>query len=436
MNNLPIKYYHFLCLLLCIIAGGVIFFFWPGFMSPDAQGQLAQAISGYYSDHHPPLMSMYWRLWLCWRQGPEPIFLTYQVLLFFSTYIFLRSFNDKKVAIIIPFIPLVPHILFYSGAIWKDVGFCFSYLCVAALLTSSHLQNKPLALGTKIGIWFLLFFGTGVKYQAVFVLPIMAFWVATQIRLGRSIWTKTLVSLCIWASITGGDYLVKRVFTTGVSESHSWQKVKLFDLAGISVRLNEDLLPDFVQKNHHYSFQKVKEMYSPFRVDELLVGWSEKGSLIQGEIPEERDIVWNTWFKAVKNHPLLYLRHRAAVWKTMVYNSPVKSLDELKSVDALPPLIKHTLKKFERVLYFLKEATRFIYYVPLIFIYLILGVLYFRRNSTYAVPLIFMNLAGLSLMGALFIFSMASDLRYIYLTMTFLHFSHPLAWGTVFYGKR
>jgi hypothetical protein len=307
---------------------------------------------------------------------------------------------------------------------------------VAALLTSSHLQNKPLALGTKIGIWFLLFFGTGVKYQAVFVLPIMAFWVATQIRLGRSIWTKTLVSLCIWASITGGDYLVKRVFTTGVSESHSWQKVKLFDLAGISVRLNEDLLPDFVQKNHHYSFQKVKEMYSPFRVDELLVGWSEKGSLIQGEIPEERDIVWNTWFKAVKNHPLLYLRHRAAVWKTMVYNSPVKSLDELKSVDALPPLIKHTLKKFERVLYFLKEATRFIYYVPLIFIYLILGVLSLRRNSTYAVPLIFMSLAGLSLMGALFIFSMASDLRYIYLTMTFLHFSHPLAWGTVFYGKR
>tara|TARA_R110002095_G_scaffold80982_3_gene70264 strand:- start:4887 stop:5042 length:156 start_codon:yes stop_codon:yes gene_type:complete len=44
--------------------------------------------------------------------------------------------------------------------------------------------------------------------------------------------------------------------------------------------------------------------------------------------------------------------------------------------------------------------------------------------------------SAIALMMALFVFSMASDLRYIYLTMVFFHFSHPLAWLVLFEKKK
>lgn len=428
--------YYFLCFLLCIFACGSIFFFWPGFMSPDTHNQLGQAIAGQYSDHHPPLLSLYWRLWLWWRQGPEPILLTYQALLFISACVFLLTFKAKKIGIIIPFIPLFPHVLFYSGAIWKDVGFGLSYLCAASLLVNSSIRKQPLSFIKILSVWSLLVFGFGIKYQALFVLPVMAFWAALSLSPKSSLWIKMLMGFLVWGSVIGGNYVINKTFITRVHEYHSWQKVKLFDLAGISASLDQDLFPEFVKKNPLYSFEKVKEAYSPFRVDELLIGWSPQGSLEQGQTPSERDILWNTWFNALKKHPLIYLKHRFAVWKTMVYNSPMKSLDDLKSVHLIPTRIQETLKQFNKIIEMGKSLTRFIYWVPLIFIYLIIGILYSRKNPSYAIPLIFMNLTGLSLMGALFIFSMASDLRYIYLTMVFLHFSHPLAWGTIFYGRK
>jgi hypothetical protein len=435
-DTLTNRQYYFLCFLLGLIACSVTFFFWPGFMSPDAQGQLAQAISGQYSDENPPLTSMYWRLWLWWRQGPEPILLTYLALLFSSAYVLLYTLKRKRISTIIPFIPLIPHILLYSGSVWKDVGFAFSYLFASAFLTKSYIKNSPLSLKEVFIIFLVLFYGTSIKYQGIFVLPIMSLWFACRLKPKSSFITKSLIALSLWTSIVSGHHLVTKILVTNIEKSHYWQRVKLFDLAGISVRKNEDLFPKFIQEKSYYSFDNIRETYDPFRVDELMLGHSPKGCLVHGKTQEERDILWNTWFKAVKDYPLLYLKHRFAVWKKMVYNSPMKSLNELKSVDALPPTIKHTLKLFEDVLSFIKEATRFIYYIPLIFIYLILGFLYMRKNPSYALPLIFMNIAGLSLMGVLFIFSMASDLRYIYLTMVFLHFSHPLAWGTVFYGNQ
>ena len=67
-------------ILLSLFAIGVLFFYWPGFLSPDSRTQLAQAISGQYTDGSPPVMALYWSLWLWWKQGPEPIFLTHQIV--------------------------------------------------------------------------------------------------------------------------------------------------------------------------------------------------------------------------------------------------------------------------------------------------------------------------------------------------------------------
>lgn len=426
-NPNPLPY-----LLLAFCAASVVFFYWPGFLSPDSKTQLSQAISGQYSDHHPPLMAIYWSLWLWWKQGPEPIFLTYQFLLFSSAFLFLKTLQHKKISWIIPFLPLIPHILFYSGAIWKDVGFAYTYLLAAILIFYTDYNQKKLSLLTAAVIWLLLFYGTGVKYQAIFVLPIIALWFSITLLKQQNTLKKLILCFVIWGSILGANSLLQTILLSDAGENHSWQKVKLYDLAGISLQLNQELFPEFVKQAPEYAFKKVKKIYSPQRVDELLVGWGPEASLRQGEIKEHRDILWNTWFQEIKNHPLEYLTHRFAIWKTMVSKSPLKSLDDLTDVEALPPKVKFILNTVGlSTLNFIKEATRFIYYIPLLLFYFVLGLWNWRRKPKYAVPLTMMTASSLALMGALFIFSMASDLRYIYLTMTFFHFCHPLAWLTL-----
>lgn len=424
-------------ILLSLFAIGVFFSYWPGFLSPDSTTQLSQAISGNYSDHHPPMMALYWKLWLWWKVGPEPIFLTYQFLLFGSAFLLLNTLKGKSIRWIVPFIPLLPHILFYSGAIWKDVGFAYTFLFSAMLLVSANFHEKKLPFINILIIWLLLFYGTGVKYQAIFVLPIMTLWLTLTLLKAKSLVKKISLWLGLWMSILFSCQALQKAVVSSVGENHSWQNVKLFDLAGMSVQLDQDLFPEFVKQAPEYAFDKMKNTYSPYRVDELIVGWAPEASLRPGETKEHRDILWDTWFQAIKDHPMAYFAHRFAVWKMMVKRSPMKSLDDLHDIEAVPSKIKYVLDVVGlQTLQTIKELTYFIYYVPFLFSYFLLGLWNWKKKRRYALPLTMMTGSAIALMMALFVFSMASDLRYIYLTMTFFHFSHPLAWLILFGSKK
>jgi hypothetical protein len=304
------------------------------------------------------------------------------------------------------------------------------------LLLSANISNRKLSIVKSIVIWLLLFYGTGVKYQAIFVLPVMTLWFALTILKDGPLLKKIGLLLSLWISVLFACDLLQKTVVSSVGENHSWQNVKLFDLAGMSVHLDKDLFPEFVKQGPEYTFEKMKETYSPYRVDELIVGWAPGASLRPGETKEQRDILWNTWFQALKDHPTAYLSHRFAVWKTMVSRSPMKFLDDLTNVEALPSQIKYVLSIVGfQLLNFIKEVTYFIYYVPFLLIYFFLGLFNWRKKRQYALPLTMMTGAGIALMAALFVFSMASDLRYIYMTMTFFHFSHPIAWLVIFGGK-
>lgn len=421
--------------LVVAFAAFVIYIYWPGFMSPDTMGQLQQALTKTYSDHHPPLMALYWGLWVWWKQGPEPIFLTHQILLWGSACLFIRAFQGKRIAWIYPFIPLVPHVLFYSGATWKDAGFSFSYLFAAALMTLYGVhQRRPGFFGIGV-IFVLLFYGTGVKYQALFVLPVMCLWMGVLLTRASSQGkgqASFLIMSSFWGVILLALWGVQWSLRNSHKENHSWQFVKLYDLAGISVQLNTSLFPPFVEQAPEFSFEKVRSIYSSYRVDELLAGWAPGAPLIAGQTPRQREKLWRTWAHAVLDHPSAYLKHRFGVWTTMIGRSPLKSLDELKDVKKVPSKIQFLLGSVgDKGLAFLKELTRFVYYVPLLLFYFILGLWQWRRSPQYAIPLAMMNGAGLTLLSVLFIFSMASDLRYIYLTMCFFHFSHGLAYSVL-----
>src|SRR3989338_4524940 len=102
-------------------------------------------------------------------------------------------------------------------------------------------------------------------------------------------------------------------FNRATSEpSHSWQYVKMYDIAGVSLQLNQDLFPEFIKRKNHYSFEKVRNLYNPRRVDDM--AFNADSPLIKSELAAEREILWNTWWQTITTHPLLYLQHRGKVF--------------------------------------------------------------------------------------------------------------------------
>ncbi len=414
-----------LCLLVII---GIGFLFWPGYMSPDSITQLNQGLTGSYSDHHPPMMSFFWRLFSYVHTGPELYLIFHLCLLFFSVYILQTIVKQRWLKYAIALIPLAPAIASYSGALWKDVGFAYAFLLAGTLLTKSNMTGQTLTYPKMILILLLLIYGVGIKYQAQFVLPVMGLWFGLTLTHAKfnlkAILTGTAITMFVLLFVL----MFNKTLVPVEKEQHSWQMVKLYDLAGISLRMQKNLFPDFITSDTHFSMEKVKTIYSPERVDELIYNWYESGPFVLTHDEKNLGILWSTWANAVMHHPMAYLSHRFSVWYNMISKSAIKPLEALSNTDKIPSNIKVLLQSSVDIVFWLvQELSRFSWMLPLLLIYLCWGFRLYKRNNPYGLALLMMNLSALSLLLCLFIFSMAADIRYIYLSACFLCFSHLIA---------
>lgn len=426
--------YLILCLLVIM---GIGFLFWPGYMSPDSITQLNQGLTGNYSDHHPPMMSFFWRLFSYIHTGPELYLIFHLCLLFFSVYTVQTIVKQQWLKYAIALIPLVPAIAAYSGALWKDVGFAYAFLLAGTLLAKSNITGQKLTYPKITLIFLLLIYGVGIKYQAQFVLPVMGLWFGLTLTQSKFNIKGILTGIAITTFVLAFVFVFNKTLVPVEKEQNSWQMVKLYDLAGISLRTQKNLLPDFITSDVHFSMEKVKAIYSPERVDELIYNWYESGPLVLTNNEKNLNTLWSTWANAVIHHPMAYLSHRFSVWYNMISKSAIKPLEALSNTDKIPSKIKLVLQSSVDIIVWLGQAfSRFSLMLPFLFVYLYWGSRLYKRNNPYGLVLLMMNLSALSLLLCLFVFSMAADIRYIYLSTCFLCFSHPLALATLLDKKR
>ena len=424
-------------ILTLFVISSLAFLFWPGYMSPDSISQLNQGLTGNYSDHHPPMMSFCWKIFNYIYAGPQVYFVFHLSLLFFSLCILQTIATQMWLKIVIALIPLIPNIGAYSGALWKDVGFAYSFLLAGMILTKANVASQKLTYSKIILILLLLIYGVGVKYQAQFVLPVMGVWLGLTL-VGRKLNFKAVSiaagsTIFVLLSVT----IFNKALVPTEKEQHSWQIVKLYDLAGIGIRVEKNLFPEFVTLKDVFSMESVKKLYSPERVDELINAMYKSAPLTLASNEEERNFLWVTWANAVLSHPVAYLSHRFSLWLNMISKSPIKPINQLKSFDKIPGTIKVLLNNGgDTFLCLLREFSRFSIIFPFLFIYIFLGGCLYSKGNPYGLPLLMMNIAGMSLLLCLFVFSMAADLRYIYLSTCFLFFSHPLALTAFFDNKK
>lgn len=412
-------------LLLIFIVHGALGF--PGIMSSDSISQYQAALSKSFGTHHPFMMSYLWHYLDKIYTGPGLLYITHLVLLYSGCAVLIRLSHDRWGKLIATLIPAAPPVMIYSLMLWKDVGFAFSYFLIFSLLSYLHVRKIRPKLGTSIFFFMLLFYGSSVKFHGQFLAYIPLIWFSSLLHQSK---IPTFKSYCCGAFLKklGLNCVVfflgmrALVLCAGsIHEDHAWQFVKLYDLAAISVDQDKDFILQ-QNKTPHYTFEKLKERFSHNSVDELIYGDS---IVIKKEEKAERDALWMSWFRAVIQHPISYIKHRTFNLSYALDDTP--GFNQI--IELLHRFVPDENNFLHKALYWSAKILGKIFVAHFLVVtasfLALIWALRTCRESVYATPIIFMNLTGLSMLGLLFFMSMAGTPRYTYIAVCLFYGSLP-----------
>lgn len=403
--------------------------FWPGIMSADSNSQYLAAVSGIYSDHHPPMMSFLWRHLDYILSGSGLIFLFHITLLFAASGICIYIFRNSRFKYLYAIYPLIPNVFSYTPLIVKDVGFTYTYLVAGALIALMITSGTKQHDKKMILVALLLFYGTAVKFQAKFLLIIFSIGLAYATTNFKKFWVIIAMGSCFSIVLFLAVFEFNYFMVPNAKQQHTWQLVKLYDLAAMSIEKNQQLFPEFVKTNPNYNFEKVKELFNESEVDSLV--FSEDNVLNKGDSSIERQELKSYWQSVVVNNLGLYIKIRYKLWRHNFTSIPAGRSDVISyfKQTAIEPIVSNqSVRPYIEITYdLLRELLKFQWLFPISIIYLIIGIKKIEDNS-YAKILLMFNSAALTLVGLLFLFSMAATSRYVFFSVCMIHISHGFAY--------
>jgi len=421
---------------------------WPGQMSLDSVQQYEMALTHHYSDHHPPMMSLFWGLLDEIYKGPGLMLLFHLVLLYGAAALLLNLFAQYRIRWLYVGLPLMPPISFYSSMIWKDIGFGVAYLFVSSLMSVYMLRRRPMPVWAIVSSMLLLFYGTAVKFQAQYALPIVLVGLAYCLVSYRVSCKMIVLTLFMYVLYVVGLQQFNNFFVPEEKKSYSWQWVKLYDLAGISIQTGQILFPEFVRNYQYFSTPKIQQGFS-YEGVHLLKQYKECPMRI-GNNEQEREVLWNYWYATIQQYPLYYMTHRWRNWLNTVNIIPLRKLNTL-DFSVYPGLrwfctlqqqaqrsLSSVIDRYDKVviavskLFFaffcaIRYAIKPSLLLPFIIIYLMLGCITLSYSSA-AMPLLILNGISCAILITFFFLSMASTIRYIFIVLCMTHASHGFAY--------
>lgn len=430
--------YRYRFWLLALLFAVNIACFWPGFIQQDSVGQYQQAITGQYSDHHPPMMSLVWHYLDLVHQGEGLMFGLQLAMLYIAMAVLLLTLDhmltikQRTVWCLAPLLlPVYPQVLLYAVNIVKDVQFAFSFLLAASILayyTIKHSKPPKLVVGV---LFLLMLYGAAVKYQGQFCVVVLAVWLGSLLSLRKKIILSLATGVAIYVLLIASINTINNILVPQKSKNYSWEFVKLYDLAAISISMHSDLIPDF-NKTASYTFQKLQERFTYPAIDPYI--YSTDNILMITRDPQDMSALYKTWANAVFNHPLLYLKHRTinicyALLSRPGYDYALHFLVKLPTNSAI-----------YKIAYIITNAVFYTLMSHLLIV--VLGIAYFIlalvnwKVSKAAPILLGFTAIALLMVGLLFFMSMAGVPRYTYISIVMVHAAHIFAYQSYVDGKR
>jgi hypothetical protein len=302
-------------LFLAPLAAAIIIAFVPGLMIPDTLDMCSQALAGHYTTWHSAIFAGAWGFL---RLSPGTIFvgqiLSFVVGLYFLLSRLLRPWFAVAATYVIT---LFPTTLDWLPHIGKDEWASIALLWAIVLIARSRTAPRPRSVIYLGGALAFLWLSAAARTTAVVpAAAILAFGISLERWgwLGRvKVWAplKRLAIVVVFVAVTIGS---QKVWTSEVVQPrvlYPDQPTLQFDLAAMSLRANEMLLPPSSLRPGA-TLDTLRSHFSLRGGDPL---WFAPDAPIRFDItdPKAESDLRSAWISAVRDHPDLYLRHRGAV---------------------------------------------------------------------------------------------------------------------------
>jgi hypothetical protein len=277
--------------------------FYPGVMTYDSRTQLAEAISGSFTDQHPPIMAALWRMLLIFDSGPSPMLVFHLLLFWGAIAVFGAAVMEKhpRLAWLFPLLWLLPPVMGMTGVIWKDTGLATSWLMLSAILTFYTLKRATPTPAAVTCMVFLFFYGLSVRHNGVlgaFPLVVWAVWLFTKRRI-----------LLKSAMLLAGFYMASAGLIAAISSpSFIIQQLYLGDIGYISWREHQVQYPPYITENKDFSEDRLYKKYQSGEQVMFLPAEQVFYTYDEANIATLK----SAWLSTVESSPWLYLQGRWA----------------------------------------------------------------------------------------------------------------------------
>ena len=283
----------------------------PGKLNSDSISQYAEAVSGQYSDWHPPVMAWLWGWLRVFGDGPAP-FLLLHLFTYWAGFGLLadalRRTGRPRLALLMVTAGAFPLSLFLNGTVMKDVGMVAAWLAAIGLVFWFRAQQRKIPIGWGVVVAALMIYGTMVRGNALFALgPVLVFMLAAS-----PAWrlTKRLMVAAVVVAVLAFPVLQLSNRVLFDAAPRSWiHALYLFDLMGIAKREQN---PALLSARANITVQDLQDCYTPYWFDTLSPWGRCASKLIRPDpdfITDGKGITLQ-WLKTIAAHPVSYAIHR------------------------------------------------------------------------------------------------------------------------------
>lgn len=281
--------------------------------SADTRVQYQEALSGRFTDHHPPAMAALWRPFVLASVGPAMI-LIQACLYWLIAYIWMTTapVRLRRVAWIFAVTGafLLPTSIAFVGIVWKDVHLALAWgLGWTLLLVRNWIPHRKGPLTCLAAS--LLLYGVVIRHNAFIAAPPLLLILATGRpwlrRIGSTLIAYLLLALACLALTNFVSYSLLGAHKVRTAQ----MSLMIFDSAGVTARTGRNAFP-FAMSQEEVA--QVSRCYDPDRWDYLYYrkspcAWTMERML---SYEEKGGSVYGSWARMILNHPGPYMAHRLA----------------------------------------------------------------------------------------------------------------------------
>lgn len=295
--------------------------FRPGLLSHDSITQYEQAVGGWYTDWHPPLISVVLHYVLALGGSLSRLMLVQSVAGALGVWAFARAvkrslFGDRlssgqvawlSLGVLVLLLMPVSPLAFYLMTFWKDAWAMILLLWIGALALGRLSAPRITAL-----VLLAAAFGM-VRHNAVITLPLVGFCLGVEAlrRLGRGA-ALGLALAPLVACLAFGAFLDAAF---DVEETHPESQVMAFDLAGLCAE-DQTTCGESPLFRRHLRAPELESRYRPGDLGSIF--WGKPAvdpTILDGS---KTDRLEEEYKDVVMDHPLLLAKVKAeAFWSLL-----------------------------------------------------------------------------------------------------------------------